>query len=51
MHFSVVRNAPSLLYCTAEIFIRNFGWEILTDQKKGSLTLVFVMGKGSLNGL
>jgi hypothetical protein len=43
MHFSVVRNVPSLLYCTAEIFRLLFGWEILTDQKKDSCALVFVM--------
>jgi hypothetical protein len=45
MHFSTVRNAPSLLYFTAEIFRLIFGWEILTVQKKGSCALVFVMGE------
>jgi hypothetical protein len=49
MHFSVVRNAPSLLYCTAEIFRLIFGWEILTVQKKDSCALVFVMGKISFH--
>ena len=50
MHFSVVRFAPSLLYCTAEIFRVIFGWEILKVKKKGSFGLVFVM-REQLSGL
>jgi hypothetical protein len=50
MHFSADRNAPSLLYCTAEIFRLIFGWEILTVQKKDSCALVFVM-REQLSGL